>query len=74
MEYKSDLNNEKYIIEIKSGLYVSRIVFGNTYSFTKDIVRAHKFHSLDFVNEVAQSCDGTVKEFNVKYELYEVVE
>ncbi|MEY8603555.1 hypothetical protein AALK46_07495 [Staphylococcus nepalensis] len=73
MENENNLNKEKYVIEIKSGLYVSRIVIGNTYSFTKDIVRAHKFIDLDSAKEVSVSCDGSVKECKVNYELYEVI-
>ena len=74
MEYKSDLNKGKYVVEIKSGLYVSRIVLGNTWSFTKDIVRAHKFINLDSANDMADCCDGAVKECKVKHELHEVIE
>lgn len=74
MEYPNDLNKEKYIIEIKSGLYVSRIVLGNTYSFTKDVVKAHKFIDLDSAKGISKYCDGTVKECRVKHELSEVVE
>ena len=74
MEYNSKLDKGKYVVEIKSGLYISRIVIGNTYSFTKDIVRAHKFISKDSANDMADNCDGTVKECKVKHELYEVIE
>ena len=74
MEYKSDLNKGKYVVEIKSGLYVSRIVLGNTWSFTKDIVRAHKFINLDSANGMADCCDGSVKECKIKHELHEVIE
>ncbi|MBF2221971.1 hypothetical protein H3971_13045, partial [Staphylococcus haemolyticus] len=40
-------NDKKYIIEIKSGLYVSTNAFGNVYSFTKNIEEAIKTSYLD---------------------------
>lgn len=67
-------NDKKYIIEIKSGLYVSTNAFGNVYSFTKNIEEAIKTSYLDSAMDIAERCYGTVKEYRMKHEILEVVE
>lgn len=67
-------NDKKYIIEIKSGLYVSTNAFGNVYSFTKNIEEAIKTSYLDSARDIAERCYGTVKEYRMKHEILEVVE
>ncbi|WP_145473690.1 hypothetical protein [Staphylococcus haemolyticus] len=67
-------NDKKYIIEIKSGLYVSTNVFGNVYSFTKNIEEAIKTSYLDSAMDIAERCYGTVKEYRMKHEILEVLE
>ena len=67
-------NDKKYIIEIKSGLYVSTNAFGNVYSFTKNIEKAIKTSYLDSAMDIAERCYGTVKEYRMKHEILEVVE
>ncbi|AJT61538.1 hypothetical protein AVT66_gp57 [Staphylococcus phage IME-SA4] len=67
-------NDKKYIIEIKSGLYVSTNAFGNVYSFTKNIEEAIKTSYLDSAMDIAERCYGTVKEYRMKHEILEVLE
>lgn len=67
-------NDKKYIIEIKSGLYVSTKALGVEYTFTKDIEKAVKTSYLDSAIDIAERCYGTVKEYRMKHEILEVVE
>ena len=67
-------NDKKYIIEIKSGLYVSIDKFGNVYTFTKNLEKAIKTSNLDSAMGIAERCYGTVKEYRMKHEILEVVE
>lgn len=67
-------NDKKYIIEIKSGLYVSTKALGVEYTFTKDIEKAVKTSYLDSAMDIAERCYGTVKEYRMKHEILEVLE
>ncbi|MEX2957260.1 hypothetical protein AB4M78_12635 [Staphylococcus pasteuri] len=67
-------NDKKYIIEIKSGLYVSANALVTAYTFTKNIEKAIKTIHLERARDIAERCYGTVKEYRMKHELFEVID